>query len=339
MDNLSQEPSRAENPRTPERPGSWAFQLALCLLGPLLFLSIGLTFLAPIPFLYLHLGTPNLKRGRLWLGFAVALGLVLCFLIHGWIYGSLLFFLLAPLPAIVLGEMLLRHSKLESTVLSAAFAVFMVGALSAELIMMSKGLPLFSTLKQTTETFVLTNLETFLATQKANISSSELEAIQLYQKNPSLIFDDLPGVAAAFLLLLCIIPCIALIRWNPKGLLRRIGLPRDLLRRWASPTWLMYLSLLGWATLFFDLPYLSITARNLVKPLLVIYFLQGMSILAYFLDWLRLRGILRVLAYFLALTPFVLPIVASFGFIDYWFDFRGLNRSPPEEPKERGSSI
>jgi hypothetical protein len=47
-----------------------------------------------------------------------------------------------------------------------------------------------------------------------------------------------------------------------------------------------------------------------------------MSILAYFLDSLRLRGPIRIIFYGTAIL-FLTLMVVSFGFFDLWFKFRG----------------
>ena len=87
--------------------------------------------------------------------------------------------------------------------------------------------------------------------------------------------------------------------------------------------------------MLFETPILSSWARNLLKPILLIYFFQGMSILSYFLDSLRLRGPIRMIFYGTA-TLFLPLMVVSFGFFDLWFKFRGgrpfFGGSRPDEP-------
>jgi hypothetical protein len=172
-----------------------------------------------------------------------------------------------------------------------------------------------------------------LLAQKKNteLSDSTQEELKALLKSPSLIFEDLPGLLGTLLLLLCTLPCVALIRWNPKGFLRRTGIARDFLRKWRTPDWFVWLALFCGVFLIFDVEYLSVIARNLLKPILLIYFFQGMSILAYFLDSLRLRGPIRVLFYGAGVL-FLTPMVVSFGFFDLWFNFRGRHR-PEEEDK------
>ena len=169
-----------------------------------------------------------------------------------------------------------------------------------------------------------------LAQQKSDVPESTIEELKSFKDNPGQFVEELPGLAAAMLLLLCALPCLALIRWNPKGFLRRTGIARDFLRKWSTPDWFVWPALFCGAFLLFDAPYLSDLARNLLKPILLIYFFQGMSILAYFLDSLRLRGPIRVIFYGTAIL-FLTLMVVSFGFFDLWFKFRSRNRFEEKE--------
>ena len=308
-----------------ERRGSWAFQLALCLLGPLFYVSYFFTILAPLPLLYLHVGTPNVQRGRLWSLAGLGIGLTLSFSIHGWLSGSLFFFLFTSLPALVLGEMLVRRLGPERAVAGAVLAVLVASGFSAWAITRARGLELFPSVRQTSERFVKDSVDRLLAQEKSDIPEATYNELKILKENPGQLVEELPGLGAALLLLLCALPCVALIRWNPKGFLRRTGIPRDFLRRWRTPDWFVWPTLFCGAFLLFDVPYLSELARNLLKPIVLIYFFQGMSILAYFLDSLRLRGPIRVIFYGTAIL-FLTLMVVSFGFFDLWFRFRSRNR-------------
>jgi Predicted membrane protein (DUF2232) len=332
MEKLSPDSPWSESPKGPDKPVSWAFQLALCLLGPLFFLSYVFSILAPFPALYLLVGTPDSRRGRLWSAIALIVGGLLCFAIKGWV-GSLAFFLLSILPALVLGELLLHRQGPEKAVLGAVLALALACSGTAWLAAQTRGLELIPAARQMVETNVKSIAERLLAQENhADLSDPTQEELQTLLKSPGLIFDDLAGLLVTLLLLLCTLPCVALIRWNPKGFLRRTGIARDFLRKWQSPEWLVWPALFCGAFLVFEVEYLSAFARNLLKPILLIYFFQGMSILAYFLDSLRLRGPIRVLFYGAGVL-FLTPMVVSFGFFDLWFNFRSRKRLE-EEDKE-----
>jgi hypothetical protein len=308
--------------RDDERPGSWAFQLALCLLGPLFFVSLFFTILAPLPVLYLFVGRPDLRSGRAWWGVGLVIGLALSFQVYGWLWGSLSFFLLASLPALVLGELLARRTKPERAVLGAFVAVVAAGVFSAWVVVHSQGLDLIPTVRDAAAEGVRYLARHLLAQAHPDVPDASLEPFRAVLADPMVVLREIPGYVASFLLLLCALPCVALIRWNPKGFLRRTGITRDFLRRWRTPEWLVWPALLCGAFHIFEVPVLSDLARNLVKPILLIYFFQGMSILAYFLDSMRLRGPIRIFFYGMA-ALFLNSMVVSFGFFDLWFSFRG----------------
>ena len=335
MEKLPAETDLREHSDSSERRGSWAFQLALCLLGPLFFVSYLLTILSPLPSLYLHVGTPNLHKGRLWWAAALGIGLLLSFQAHGWLWGSLLFFLFASLPALVLGEMLSRRMGPERAILGAVIAVVMASTLSAWVVTQSKGLEFLPAIRLGAEQLVREGVSQVLAQPKGDLPESTYEELKTIQENPGPFVKELPGIAGFLLLLLCSLPCVALIRWNPKGFLRRTGIARDFLRRWSTPDWFVWTGLFCGAFMLFETPILSSWARNLLKPILLIYFFQGMSILSYFLDSLRLRGPIRMIFYGTA-TLFLPLMVVSFGFFDLWFKFRGgrpfFGGSRPDEP-------
>jgi hypothetical protein len=310
------------------RPSSWAFSLALCLLGPLFFLSYVFSLLAPLPLLYLHTGEGNPNRGRAWFFGAMVLGILLSSLIKGF-WGGLGFFLLASLPSFVLGELLLRKKGPELAVSGAVLAI-LLGSLASFGFFEYRGVQTLPLMKQAIELQVTKTADVLLSRNPEEIPQETQDQLKQLKEKPALVFEELPGFAFSAIFLLCSLPCLALIRGNPKGFLKRTGIHRDFLRKWKSPEWLVWPALLCGALLIFELDPYSQIARNALKPILIIYFFQGMSILAYFLDSLRLRGPLRVMLYALGIL-FLTPMVVSFGFFDYWFNFRSRNRQPTEE--------
>lgn len=329
-----QAPAEPTNSLVPtERP--WAFQVALCLLGPLFFLSYLLTLLSPLPMLYLLAGGENKGQGRRWALAALVIGCLLVGFIKGPYFAGA-YLVMAAVPALLLGELLLHHFRPDRAI---ALTFGLLAAVSVG--------SFFAThptresrqqLKAEVAAQVKAWNDRLLAGQPAASKEGGKEAGKEASKEagkevtPPLVLEEMPGVGASVLLLLCTLPCLALIRWNPKGFLRRTGIHRDYLRKWRAPEWLVWPTLLCGLFLVWEQEPFTLIAGNLLKPILVIYFFQGMSILAYFLDSLRVRGPLRVLLYGAGIL-FLVPMVVSFGFFDLWFNFRG-RRKPPAEDRE-----
>ena len=311
------------------RPGSWAFYLALSLLGPLFFFTYILSILSPLPNLYLHAGIPNRRQGRLWWFISSLLGLAVVFALKGapWAFG---FFLFSSLPSLLLGEFLLRGYRpewsilLTTTLLAVSVLAFVIAFIPGHSLSQIK-----ASGKQKTQEII----SIFLDKNQHDLPENTQQELQKMKADPELVMEELPGLLISSLLVLSILPCIALIRWNPKGFLHRAGISRDFLRKWASPEWLVWPALACGFFLIVPVSPLDEIAKNLLNPLLVIYFFQGMSILAYFLDSMRLRGPIRILFYGVG-AVFLTPMVVSFGFFDLWFQFRGRFKTGEEKDKE-----
>ncbi len=314
------------------RKNSWAFQLALCLLGPFFFLSVFFSIFAPLPALYLRQGFETEKLSRIWSLIAVFVGCALCGLIKGGV-GALGFFLFASLPALMLGELLGKKKSPELAISAAALLVLFATCALGFGIAKSHEAPLIPFVRTELKSAIHEMSTRLIETQKGDLATESLEELKKIAENPNLLIDELPGILLSAILLLCTIPCVAMIRWNPKGFLRRSGIPRDFLRKWRSPEWLVWIALFCLAFLIFEVPYLSPIANNLLKPILLIYFFQGMSILAFFLDSLRIRGPIRLILYGFGIV-FLTPMVISFGFFDLWFDFRRRRQDGIDEKDE-----
>ncbi len=321
-----EEPFEPRNPRAP-----WAFVLALSLLSPLFYLSLFLSILAPLPLLYLHQGTDITQLGRRFAFLATFLGASLVAVVHG-PWASLGFLVFATLPAWVLGEAFVRKTTPEKAVMFSVLALLAVAALVAFVFFGLLGLEARHELLKSAQDQVVLFADSVLKNQPS-LSQESRDQLKNILDNPKLVLLELPGLFLSTLLLLSALPAIAMIRWNPKGFLARTGYSRDTLRRFRSPDWLVWPTLISVAFLIFTVPHATAVAQNLLKPLILIYFFQGMSILAFFLDSLRLRGTFRFLIYGMAVM-FLTPMVVSFGFFDLWFDFRervkdGKKRNTP----------
>ena len=311
-------------PETMQKQSSWAFQLALCLFGPLLFVTLIFSILSPLPGLYLYAGNPDSRTGRIWFFLSLIIGFILVLAVSG-PSTAIGYILMAGLPALVLSELLLRKKGPEKAIV-AAFALLLVSIGSMGLGISAKKGVLITEGKAYIETQTKVFFEK-LITQNPDLPEATLDEFKKITKNPELfVYEEIPGILLSSLFLLCALPCLALIRWNPKNLLRRAMIPRDFLRKWASPEWYIWPPIVCITFILIEVPYVSLVAKNIIYPILLVYFFQGMSILAYFLDSLRIRGVFRIIIYGAGIM-FTLPMIVSFGFFDLWFQFRNRRRS------------
>lgn len=305
----------------------WAFEAALCLLAPFFFVSFFFSILSPLPILYLYLGSGDFSRARLVALGSIPVGALICGLIGG--PGAALgFVLIGGLPAVIVAELLVRRISVERAILAAALAVLLSLGLSFAIVNQRVDGKLKTILETQTANYVQSTTKELLERSDSGLSQSSRDQIKSLSEHPEMVWREAAGILIAGILLLCSLPVIALLRWNPKGFQSRLGIRRDFLRRWSAPEWFVWPSLACLALIIFEQePYTTI-ANNLLKPLLVIYLLHGVSILSFYLDLFRVRGPLRALFYGMALF-FLAPMIISFGFFDLWFKFR--DRTKPSE--------
>jgi len=314
-----------------QKPSQWAFRLALCLLSPLFFLTYFVGILAPLPLMYLHSGQEDSKRGLLWWGIGAAIGLVLCFFIRGAGIGYL-YFALCLLPSITMMELLKRKWSLEIIVALGTFLVLLFLALAVAFqYYQNPALP-----QESMQWFSdqVKNVSQYLLQREGQeIPEATKVELEKLAAEPKLFLQEAPGLGFSLILLVQILPFLFLLRWNPRQFQKRRGIQRDFFRKWSSPDWLVWPALLCGALHVFEVEIWSTVARNAMKPILLIYFFHGMSILSFFLDSLRMRGGIRWALYGVG-TIFLTPMIVSFGFFDLWFNFRSRHRTQPVKDEE-----
>ncbi len=103
--------------------------------------------------------------------------------------------------------------------------------------------------------------------------------------------------------------------------------PRDVdLRMWRTPEHLIWALIGTGFTMFLPWPVANLIARNLFLVLLGCYFCQGLAIVSYFLERLRLPRGIRVAGYLLiAAQHIIAAIVLALGVFDLWGNFRRLS--------------
>ena len=70
---------------------------------------------------------------------------------------------------------------------------------------------------------------------------------------------------------------------------------------------------------------------NLLSVSLAAYFFQGLAVFSKGLDYLRIFGIWRLLAYFLIFFQMFI-FISGLGILDFWFDFREHFKARSKNP-------
>ena len=98
-------------------------------------------------------------------------------------------------------------------------------------------------------------------------------------------------------------------------------LSRTFWAKFKTPEWLVWPTLLFGGLFAFGENALYYIGLNGFKVLMMIYVLQGLSIVSHILNFYKIQGLGRFLIYCLAIT-LSWPLVLVLGFFDLWFDFR-----------------
>jgi hypothetical protein len=98
-------------------------------------------------------------------------------------------------------------------------------------------------------------------------------------------------------------------------------LSRTFWSKFRNPEWLVWPTLISAALYAFTEHAPYYLGLNVFKVLLVLYGLQGLSIMGFLLNRYKIFGLGRVLVLAVAIL-LAMPLVLSLGFFDLWFDFR-----------------
>ncbi len=324
----------------------WTFKAALCLLSPFCFLIMHsaylgripavlgiISFFSPLPILYLFLGIVDGSAKRWGYG-GIALGTVLC-IMSGGANAGVGYLIMAGLPAAILGEALIRGMSVERSFLICFAALTMIFATVA-----------FQNLEQIqTEQIpkfrseLTVFIQKILDENKDMYSEAQISEFKAVIENPERWLWRIPGILLVALQVLSSLSLLILLRWNPKGLLFRLGISRDYLRRWRTPDHLVWVAILFIASQAQPNENLSIAGEIIGWPIVFLYFLHGLSILSYYLDLFRVRGPLRAAFYGIALVPQFGTAVVSFGFFDLWLNIRERVRDSKRGKRQKKNSL
>ncbi|MFZ5453178.1 MAG: DUF2232 domain-containing protein [Thermodesulfobacteriota bacterium] len=105
------------------------------------------------------------------------------------------------------------------------------------------------------------------------------------------------------------------------------GEPEPPLCYWSAPEWLIFPVLGVGFLLLVPAPWVRLVSMNLLAMLALLYFFQGMAVIASWFQRFRVPLFVRCLGYpLMFLQPLFLLVITTLGLADIWLDFRKLHQ-------------
>lgn len=104
--------------------------------------------------------------------------------------------------------------------------------------------------------------------------------------------------------------------------------PGEPLSRWASPEWFIFVFLASGFSLLAPLSWLRLLGLNLLLLGALLYFFQGLAVMAHLCQRFQVPLVLRGVGYILAFLNPIILLVMILGLLDLWLDFRRLQPPP-----------
>jgi uncharacterized protein YybS (DUF2232 family) len=106
-----------------------------------------------------------------------------------------------------------------------------------------------------------------------------------------------------------------------------------MLTQWKAPEACVWVLIASGICYFVPFPGMRVIGQNVLLLVSLVYLVQGLGIMAFYLNRTSMPPIFRSLAYmFLLIQPLLLLGVAAFGLFDLWFDFRRTVNKREETP-------
>ena len=303
-------------------------------------LGVFLGIFCPAPILYLYY-----RRGRV-VGLAVAglasLLVIAVYVSAGRLVGGLVYVMYALL-GVIMAEGLLRAWRPEKTVGAAAAAVLVMtmGLVAAG--GLARGQAPWTYGRQSLEHQVRESFKLYDSLLSGapeappapggagrTGKTPEYRRLGLSNEDAAKLVESLLGVFPGLMILGTLLAAWANFMVCLRLLRKRHGPPPGLadLKRWRAPEWLVWFVIVCGFGLFLPLGDLKIVGVNGLLVLGLIYFFQGISVVAYWLDRKAAPTFMRVILYsIIALQQYLALLVAAVGLFDLWFDFRRLKRA------------
>jgi uncharacterized protein YybS (DUF2232 family) len=288
--------------------------VAVCMAVPMVGL-IGSAFL-PVALIYFRA-----KLGPS-AALVIALSALGCALVFG---GPLeaLFFGELLLIGFVMGALMARHWSLEKTVAFVCIAVILagLGGLLAAGLRTGQGLlaTVSESVRQHLELSLLLYQQMGLPQEQVDFLENSIDVIQ------RVLVGLMPAMVIGSTLMVTWVSLLA-----SRRLCQRQGLPFPdfgALDRWKAPEWLVWGVIGSGALLLVPSVGSKMLGLNGLIVFMVVYFFQGIAIVAYFFKKKHIPRFARVVLYgLIVIQQLVMLAVIGVGFFDTWFNFRKLEK-------------
>jgi len=309
--------------------------------GTAVVLFLSMAFL-PVVGMFFGLFTPlplflfYFSRGRIYgltmIGLA-ALAVVLILSLTGRISGIVFFFECCVL-AVILAEGFRWPLPPEKLVGLSAGVLLLLGLIVLSLIGLAQGQPPWTYGKKIVEEQVHISLRMYQSVFESPVETEypgrETEAAAGKNAAVNQLVKVLTGIFPGLMVLGSLV-----IVWanfmGGRALLAKTGqLPPELadLKTWSAPEGLVWIVIAAGFALVIPSAWVRLPAVNALMVLGLIYFFQGLSVVAYWLNKKGAPAFFKILCYTLiALQQYLTLIVAAVGLFDIWLNFRKIDKS------------
>jgi uncharacterized protein YybS (DUF2232 family) len=288
--------------------------VAVCTIVPMVGL-IGSAFI-PVPLIVFRA-----KLGR-WAAKVIAIAALGCALLlggplEGFFFGELL------LIGFVMGELMGRQGSLEKTVAAVCIAVILVSLGGVLIASLWTGQGLLDTVSESIRQHLELSL---LLYQQMGLSQDQLDFLE---NSLDVIQRVLVGIMPAL-----VIGSTLMVTWVCLLASRRLCLRQGLrfpdygsLDRWKAPELMVWGVVGSGALLLVPSVSAKLLGLNGLIVFMVVYFFQGIAIVAYFFQKKQIPRFARGVLYgLIAIQQLVMLAVIGVGFFDTWFNFRKIEK-------------
>ncbi len=291
--------------------------LAPFFMGAALYISIVLSFFSALPILFVHL-----RFGRFWGIIASVTNLAIIWYSLG-SNDAAYFFVIAVVLATTTAEALKQKLSLEKvtilsvTMMLVASIILIISYASQHHIgVLDFGKQLLDGMASK----IIKQAEEYKNSGAMNTQDLDRMLVDPEVTKRNLI-ETTPIVILISALVITVSNLLLCLKLNFGKIRNKNKIPLDYFKNWKAPDHMIWPTLAAGFCIVIEVPGTHTIAITLFRLFMAIYCIQGLSILRFFFDHWKMKGMFRPLAYTFAVF-FLLPLVVSLGFFDLWFSFR-----------------